>query len=33
MAGDKADTEILVERPPMDLSLPTRLATATFAFG
>jgi hypothetical protein len=33
MDREAARTEILVDRPPMDLALPTKLETASFAFG
>jgi hypothetical protein len=33
MDRDAAGTEILLDRPPLDLVLPTKLQTASFAFG
>ena len=33
MDRDAAGTEILLDRPPMDLAVPTTLETASFAFG
>jgi hypothetical protein len=33
MTSDATATATLVGRPPMDLALPTKLQTASFAFG
>ncbi len=33
MARDTTGAEILLDRPPLDLALPTKLQVATFAFG
>ena len=33
MARDDTGTAVGLDRPPMDLVLPTKLQTATFAFG
>ena len=33
MDRDAAGTKMLLDRPPMDLSLPTKLQIASFAFG
>ena len=33
MIGESTDAATLVDRPPMDIALPTALQTASFAFG